>query len=78
MKRALELLERLPGPDERSRAAVSRRAADVLRPRGALERLDEAAAWLASWQRTALPSVSSPALIVFVGDHGVVSEGVSE
>jgi nicotinate-nucleotide--dimethylbenzimidazole phosphoribosyltransferase len=39
--------------------------------------LDEAAAWLASWQRTAHPSVSSPALIVFVGDHGVVSEGVS-
>ena len=77
MKRVLELLERLPGPDERSRAAVSRRAADILRPRGALARLDEAAAWLASWQRTPLPSVSSPALVVFAGDHGVVSEGVS-
>jgi nicotinate-nucleotide--dimethylbenzimidazole phosphoribosyltransferase len=77
MKPVLELLERLPGPDERSSAAVSRRAADVLRPRGAFARLDGAAAWLASWQRTARPSVSSPALIVFAGDHGVVSEGVS-
>jgi nicotinate-nucleotide--dimethylbenzimidazole phosphoribosyltransferase len=73
----LDLLNDLPDPDEAARDSVRRRAADVLRPSGALVRLDETAAWLAAWQRTTTPSVSRPALIVFAGDHGVVSEGVS-
>lgn len=77
MTSIVDLLRRLPGADEESRALVSQRATDVLRPQGALARLDETAAWLASWQRTARPSVSNPALVVFAGDHGVVSEGVS-
>jgi len=49
----------------------------VLRPTGALARLDEVAAWLASWQRTAQPRVTHPAAVVFVADHGVADEGVS-
>lgn len=73
----VELLRNLPGPDEASRGAVRRRASKVLRPLGAFARLDETAAWLAAWQRTSMPSVSSPALIVLAGDHGVASEGVS-
>jgi nicotinate-nucleotide--dimethylbenzimidazole phosphoribosyltransferase len=73
----IELLRNLPASDGASRDAVRRRAAEVLRPPGAFARLDETAAWLAAWQRTSMPSVSSPALIVLVGDHGVVSEGVS-
>jgi nicotinate-nucleotide--dimethylbenzimidazole phosphoribosyltransferase len=73
-----EILRRpLPAPDEAAAGAVRRRAAEVLRPSGAFARLDEAAAWLASWQRTATPAVTRPALVVFAGDHGVVSEGVS-
>jgi nicotinate-nucleotide--dimethylbenzimidazole phosphoribosyltransferase len=67
----------LPEPDEEARAHVDERAARVLRPAGAFARLDEVAAWLAGWQRTARPAVDRPALIVFVGDHGVVAEGVS-
>lgn len=67
----------LPGPDEAARSAVAERAAHVLRPEGALARLDEVAAWLASWQRTTTPAVVRPALIVFVADHGVTAEGVS-
>ena len=45
----------LPGSDEAAADAVRRRAADVLRPAGALARLDEVAAWLAAWQRTTRP-----------------------
>ena len=71
------LLRGLPSPDENSIATVRNRASRVLRPTGALARLDEAAAWLAGWQRTARPGVSRPAVVVFVGDHGVASEGVS-
>ena len=47
------LLADLPEPDAEARAAVGQRAATVLRPTGALARLDEVAVWLAGWQRTA-------------------------
>lgn len=67
----------LPGPDEAARAAVAERARNVLRPTGALARLDDVAAWLAAWQRTTTPAVQRPALVVFVADHGVAVEGVS-
>lgn len=72
-----DLLETLPEPDGEAQAAVSRRAGKVLRPEGALARLDAVAVWLASWQGTSRPSVSHPALIVFTGDHGVATERVS-
>jgi len=71
------LLAGAPGPDQTSRAAVAARAANVLRPAGALSRLDDVAAWLAAWQRTSRPAVERPAAIVFVGDHGVADHGVS-
>ena len=71
------LLEKAPGPDEQSREAIRARAANVLRPAGALARLDEVAAWLAAWQRTAKPAVTKPGVVVFVADHGVTVEGVS-
>ncbi|MBV8305462.1 MAG: nicotinate-nucleotide--dimethylbenzimidazole phosphoribosyltransferase, partial [Acidimicrobiia bacterium] len=71
------VLADLPGPDVAAGAAVAARAAQVLRPAGALARLDEVAAWLASWQRTTTPRVARPAVVVFAADHGVVDEGVS-
>jgi len=71
------ILETAPGPDDESRRLVATRAANVLRPSGALARLDEVCAWLASWQRTTKPSVTKPAVVVFVADHGVTAEGVS-
>jgi len=70
-------LAELPGPDPEAAEAVRARAAQVLRPTGALARLDDVAVWLASWQRTTSPRVARPAVVVFVGDHGVVEEGVS-
>jgi nicotinate-nucleotide--dimethylbenzimidazole phosphoribosyltransferase len=71
------LLGALPSPDEEAMAAVRDRAAQVLRPAGALARLDEVAVWLAGWQRTTHPRVEHPAAVVFVADHGVAAEGVS-
>lgn len=73
----ISLPEPLPGPDEDARAALEERAAKVLRPAGAFARLDEVAAWLGAWQGTARPAVARPALVVFVGDHGVAAEDVS-
>lgn len=71
------MLADTPFPDNASRRACEARAAEVLRPAGALVRLDEVCAWLASWQRTATPAVRAPAAIVFVADHGVTQEDVS-
>jgi nicotinate-nucleotide--dimethylbenzimidazole phosphoribosyltransferase len=72
------LLTDLPEPDPEARAAVAERAASVLRPTGALARLDEVAAWLAAWQRTERPAVDAPHAVVFAADHGVAAAaGVS-
>lgn len=71
------LLDDLPEPDLDSLEAVKERSLRVLRPTGALARLDEVAAWLAGWQRTTEPAVHNPAALVFVADHGVAAEGVS-
>ncbi|HEX9776180.1 MAG TPA: nicotinate-nucleotide--dimethylbenzimidazole phosphoribosyltransferase [Actinomycetota bacterium] len=72
-----DLLAGAPGPDLAARDAIAERAANVLRPAGALARLDEVAAWLGSWQRTATPRVERPAVVVFAADHGVAAEDVS-
>ncbi len=72
------LLTDLPEADEAARVAVAERAASVLRPTGALARLDEVAAWLAAWQRTERPAVDAPHAVVFAADHGVAAAaGVS-
>ena len=71
------MLRGLPEADERARQAVAARAESVLRPNGALARLDEVAAWLAGWQRTERPAVARPHAIVFAADHGVAAAGVS-
>lgn len=67
----------LPGPDEASRAAVADRAAQVLRPAGALARLDAVAAHVAAWQRRPDPAVRRPVGLVAAADHGVAAAGVS-
>ena len=73
----VDLLRGGPGPDEESSRAVTERARRVLRPTGALSRLDEIATWLAAWQRTRRPSVRSPLLAIFVASHGVADMSVS-
>lgn len=72
-----ELLAAAPAPDVAARSAVRRRAAEALRPAGALAAMDDVAEWLAGWQRTARPAVDAPVALVFAGDHGVVHRGVT-
>lgn len=76
-EQVIEALGAAPAADHEARAKVIDRANKVLRPTGALARLDEVAAWLAGWQRTSSPAVESPSCVVFLGDHGVAAEGVS-
>jgi nicotinate-nucleotide--dimethylbenzimidazole phosphoribosyltransferase len=76
-RQVAHLLAQAPGPHTRAAAAVARRAREVLRPAGALARLDELAEWLAAWQGTERPAVRRPAALVFAADHGVAAAGVS-
>jgi len=73
-----EAIGTMPGGDDGAAAAVRTRAADILRPAGALARLDEIAAFVARWQRTARPAVRRPAALIFAADHGVTAAGVSK
>ncbi len=70
-------LATLPQPDEGARTTVAARAAQVLRPAGAFDRLDQVAAALAGWQRTAAPHIDRAVAILFAADHGVARESVS-
>ena len=64
-------------PDASSAQALAERASRVLRPTGALQRLDDLAVWIAGWQRTTVPRVDRPVALVFAADHGVAAAGVS-
>ena len=72
------MLQGLPAADAVAAAAVHERAAQILRPSGALAWLDELAEWVAGWHRTDRPKVERPAALIFAGDHGVAAaEAVS-
>ncbi len=68
-----ERLTDLPNHDAAAFDAIHERAAQLLRPSGALAWLDEIAAWVAGWQRTTSPAVDRPAALVFAADHGVAA-----
>lgn len=72
-----DALADLPSPDHDARDAVAARASQVLRPPGALARLDEIAVWAAGWSRSPRPVIQRPASLVFAADHGVAASGVS-
>ncbi len=74
----IDAVASLPERDEPSYAAVTARAAEILRPAGALARFDEVAAWVAGWQRTDSPAIKRPAALIFAADHGVTAAGVSK
>lgn len=71
------LLADLPDADSAAAAAVEARAQRVLRPTGALARLDGVAAWMAGWQRRTDPRADRPGCIVFAADHGLMDKDLS-
>lgn len=71
------LLRALPGPDLEAGRAAAAREAQLTKPAGSLGRLEELAAWMATWQGRHPPRVERPATAVFAGNHGIAAKGVS-
>ena len=68
----------IPLPDEAARAEAERRLDGLVKPVGALGRLEGLAAWLAAAHGTAIPrELADVRVVVFAGDHGVAAAAVS-
>ena len=71
------LIHSCQGPDEAAYAAVKAREDQLIKPRGALGRLESLAAHVAAWQGKAIPRINRPLVAIFAGSHGVAAKGVS-
>jgi nicotinate-nucleotide--dimethylbenzimidazole phosphoribosyltransferase len=71
------VMAELPGPDLEAAGNAATREAQLTKPPGALGRLEEITAWLATWQGRHPPRLERPRIAVFAGNHGVAAQGVS-
>lgn len=68
----------IPAPDADARSRAQQRLDGLVKPLGALGRLEELAAWLAAAHGVVPPRpVEDVRVVVFAGDHGVTSAAVS-
>ena len=72
-----QLLGALPAPDSQATGEAKRRNDMLTKPAGALGRLETIAIWFAGWHRTPTPAIDAPSVVIFAGNHGVASRGVS-
>jgi len=73
----LALLPELPGPDLESATKAALREGQLTKPAGALGRLEEISAWMATWQAAHPPRLNRPRVAVFAANHGIAARGVS-
>lgn len=71
------LIATMPAADAASAALARDRQAHLLKPPGALGRLEEIAIHLAAWQGKPIPTMDRPMVTVFAANHGVAALGVS-
>lgn len=72
-----QLIATMPGPDLEAQLMARARQDRLIKPPGALGRLEEVAIHLAAWQGKAMPTCERPMVTVFAGTHGVAAAGVS-
>lgn len=71
------LLQDLPQGDTAAASAIEARQARLTKPQGSLGRLEQLAAWLGRWQGRETPRLDQVDVLVFAGNHGIASRGVS-
>ncbi|MAM61047.1 nicotinate-nucleotide--dimethylbenzimidazole phosphoribosyltransferase [Maritimibacter sp. UBA3975] len=71
------LLAELPAPDQAARDGAVERNGQLTKPPGSLGRLEDLAIWYAGWRGEARPRIERPQVVIFAGNHGVTTQGVS-
>ena len=71
------LLTDLPIADENAIQLTAAREAKLIKPPGALGRLEDISSWLSAWTGKSPPQVTRPLVAVFASDHGIATRGVS-
>lgn len=69
-------LNSLPVQNREAASNASHRDATLTKPPGALGILEELAVWTAGWQGHQ-PTLDTPQVVIFAGNHGVCAKGVS-
>ncbi|SFT67942.1 nicotinate-nucleotide--dimethylbenzimidazole phosphoribosyltransferase [Sedimentitalea nanhaiensis] len=72
-----DLMRDAPCADAAARQAAQERNGQLTKPPGALGRLEDLAIWYAGWRGNGRPTITTPQVIVFAGNHGVTAQGVS-
>ncbi len=67
----------IPSPDVAFYESARARQDQLIKPTGALGRLEDIACWFAARQRRTIPSALTPGITVFAADHGVAQHNVS-
>ncbi|PSJ59731.1 nicotinate-nucleotide--dimethylbenzimidazole phosphoribosyltransferase [Pseudaminobacter soli (ex Li et al. 2025)] len=70
------LMTRLPAGDEAAGERVRAQFSKAEKPVGSLGRIEDLAAWLATWSGRP-PAVNRPLVAIFAGNHGVVRHDIS-
>lgn len=70
-------LRTVPGPDSEKIADARARQDELLKPKGSLGRLEQLAVFMAGWSQLDEPYVEDVAALIFAGNHGVTTQGVS-
>ncbi len=71
------LLADLPVADENAMALTAARESQLIKPPGALGRLEDISSWLSGWTGKSPPQIVRPLVAVFASDHGIAGRGVS-
>jgi len=66
-----------PNPDQAHYQSARARQDQLIKPTGALGRLEDIACWFAARQRCTIPAPLKTAITVFAADHGVARHNVS-
>ncbi|WP_417318881.1 nicotinate-nucleotide--dimethylbenzimidazole phosphoribosyltransferase [Emcibacter sp.] len=73
----LSVLTNLPTTDKSYTDFARHRQDSLTKPQGSLGKLEELSIFMAGWQTREFPRLEKVSCLVFAGNHGVVSQGIS-